>query len=69
MTIEDIFKLSKEEFENLDLKLLNLDLAKDAPKIRLLTQWYFTYNRQTTSNSMRQAILESASRLLCPPLQ
>jgi hypothetical protein len=67
MTIEEILKLDKSAFENYSLTELGLDLSKDVQKIRLLSQWYNTYNRSTTPEEMRLAIIENLKRLLCIP--
>lgn len=65
MTIEEILKLDKADFEACSLDELGLDLFIDIQKIRLLNQWYSTYNRTTTSKEMRLAIIDNLKRLLC----
>jgi hypothetical protein len=65
MRVEDILKMSRAEFEGLPLDEFNLSLDRDIRKINLLTQWYNTYNRKTTSEAMKESIVDNVKRLLC----
>lgn len=65
MQIETILNLNKKDFEEFPLADLGLDIETDIGKINLLTQWYTTYNRPTTSHVMKQAIIDNIERLLC----